>query len=194
MTTVTRLRGATGEEWYSWPVGAAAPALAAAAAGWSHDPAASQNVAEAITACDDWVGERGARLAGVWVPPTLGGVVAARWWAGVADSSTDEAFRSARRYQRVVGGRKSDGSATVFSQDIASLFVGDTEVVVVVETRGDGDGTELYIFARAVYFPLGTTDRVLLESVCPILDLYDQFTDQLPLMVSSLAFDLAEEA
>ncbi|MDR0285015.1 MAG: hypothetical protein LBI33_09025 [Propionibacteriaceae bacterium] len=190
MASITGLRGSTGEEWYSWPVGTPESALAEVATRFAARPEALDNITASITACDKRVGEQGAALAGVWVPDALEGIVAAQWWAGVLSAPDDDTFRSARRYERAVRGRSFDGPTTVFSQSVTSGHAADdVEFVLHVETRADGDGGTWYLMARAVYFPMWAKDRAILQVLCPFTTLAEDFVENAQLLASTLLLD-----
>ncbi|MDR0847642.1 MAG: hypothetical protein LBN10_01135 [Propionibacteriaceae bacterium] len=187
MASITGLRGATDQEWYSWSVGTPGPALTEITERFIDNPEALSNVTVSITQCDERLGDQGAILGGVWAPDALGGVVAAQWWAGVLSTPEEDELRSARRYERTIEGRTFDGETTVFSQTLDSLFVDDTEAILTYETQCEGDGSEAYILARAVFFPTWTKDRAVVEAMCPVFILADEFAAQFRVIAESFA-------
>lgn len=186
MASITGLRASTDQEWYSWSVGTPADALEQIAERFSDNPEALENVTASITQCDDQLANQGAILGGIWVPDSLGGLVTAQWWGGVLTTPEEDELRSARRYERSIQGRAFDGETTIFSQDLNSLFVDDTEAILTYETRGEGDGSEPYILARAVFFPTWTKDRAVVEVMCPVIALIDEFAAQAGTIAASL--------
>lgn len=192
MKSITGLSGATGEEWYSWPVGRTASALEEVTARFGDNPAATANITASIAGLDARLAEDGALLGGVWAPEVVAGLVLAQWWAGVVPSSAAEELRSARRYERLLAGRAYDKGATVFTQSLTSVMAGDTEAILTIETRADGDGGEAYALARAVLFPVGTDDRVVFESICPVLTALDTFAAFVAAMVPALTISLTD--
>ncbi|MCL2470129.1 MAG: hypothetical protein FWF25_00090 [Propionibacteriaceae bacterium] len=186
MTTITGLNGATGAEWYSWPVGTPVGALDEVARRFTDDTGLCENASASITALDHRLSQMGAAMGGVWAPPQMAGLITAQWWAGILVSPDDSQFRSARRYERIVSGRDFDGVVTVYDQDLQSLYVDDMEAILTIETRGSGDETQPYIFARAVYFPLWTTARPILEAACPVFTQVAEFAAEITAIASSL--------
>jgi len=192
MASITGLHGATGEEWYSWPVGTTASALDEVSTSFKGTPDGIANISASIEQCDARLSDQGAVLGSVWAPSELKGVVAAQCWEGILQSPEEDIFRSARRYERSIEGRSFDGTTTVFSQYLTTLYASDVEAVLFIETRSEGDGAEPYIMARALYFPTWTKDRVVFEAICPLLTLMEDFTGQVSAMVSSLTFDSSD--
>ena len=188
MTSIIGLTGATGEDWYSWPVGTTATALTAVAAVWENKAAALSNIQRAIIDLDAHLTGQGALFGAVWAPAALEGVVAATGWGGVLPSGSQDDYRSALRYRRTIEGRTFDGETIVFSQDVQSVPVNDIDTVALYETRADGDGAEPYILVRVVFFPNWTKDRVVFEATCPELAVSDSFATQAGQIAASFTF------
>ena len=184
MTSITEIRGAAGEEWYSWPAGSTDAVLAKAYAGQAGDVTA---ISDAIESLDLELVKRGAAFGGVWVPPSLHGQVAATFWAGVIVAPADT-FRSALRFERTVSDPASESSATVFAKNVESSHLNDTEIVTQFESRADGDDTSPYYLARVAYFPTWTKNRVVFEATCPALGLRDEFARQAGRIAGSITF------
>jgi len=192
MASITGLHGATGEDWYSWPVGTIAPVLTEITSHFSEKAGTAENISASIKQHDAWLASKKAFTGGIWAPRELEGIVAAYSWATILSSPEDDTLRSARRYERSIQGRTSDGTTIVFSQYLTSFFVQDTEAIFSVETRGDGDGAQPYILARAVYFPTWTKDRVIFEARCSLFSLIEDFTVQASAIASTLTFDSSD--
>jgi len=189
VTSITEIRGAAGEEWYSWPAGSTGVVLAKANAGQAGDATA---VSDAIESLDLELVKRGAAFGGVWAPPSLQGQVAATFWAGVIVAPTD-ALRSALRFERTVSDPASDSTATVFAKNVESAHLNDTEIVTQFESRADGDETSPYYLARVGYFPSWTKSRVIFEATCPVLELRDEFARQAGRIAGSITFASSQE-
>jgi len=186
MTTIISLTGATGTEWYSWPVGTPSAALDGISQHFADKPEAIPNARASITSLDQRLDDSGASVGGVWAPEALNGLIGAQWWAGVVREPEQEEFRSARRYERMINEGAFDTTATVYSRNVTSLFVDDIEVILTIESRADGEGCEPYVRARAVYFPTWTKDRVILEAGSPAYTLVQDFVNEVTAMTSTL--------
>jgi len=178
MTSITGLKCATGEGWYSWPVGTPASALEEVDTRFADKPDAISNVDLAITSFDAHLNELGASVGGVWAPDSLDGLVAATWWAGVMPPSDDSILRNGLRYRRSIEGRAFDRDETVYWSSVDTLVVNDIEAVAMYESRSE-EGAEPYILARVVYFPIWTKERVVLEATCPVLTVAEDFASQI---------------
>jgi len=194
MVSITGLRGATGEEWYSWSVGATASTLDEIRARLTSDPGKRGKLKAFIDTYDADLRAQGAALGGIWTPASMEGSIAAHYWAGISRSFDDDSLRSARRYERSVNRRSFDGPTIVYTQDLTSVFVDEVEVVVLAQTRVNGEGEEPFILLRAVYFPLWTRQRVLFEALCPSIPLEEAFIPQASAIVSSLTLESSDSA
>ncbi|MCL1923559.1 MAG: hypothetical protein FWG15_06890 [Propionibacteriaceae bacterium] len=188
MTSITGLRGTAGEGWITWPVGSPSSVITELTAVMEDDPEGVTSLTTLIDECDKAGEGRGALLAGLWVP----GQVLAQMWIGVIVEPTDEIYRSARRYERIVTGRTDEGDATIYRQSVSSLFAGDTEAIMTVENRAHGDEGEGYTLARIVYFPLSTKDRVIIEAVTPEFVVFDELEENVTQMASHLIIESTE--
>ncbi|MDR0488369.1 MAG: hypothetical protein LBG99_03045 [Propionibacteriaceae bacterium] len=185
MTSIIGLSGASGQDWYSWPVGTTASTKESLTDRFSQEPDLLATTLDAISNCDAQAHDRGASIAGVWMPSITEGQIVAHMWAGVIPDAQDTDLRSARRYERTIRDRGFDEETTVYSQLIQPFYAGDVEGLLVVETRAEGDGAEPYILARAIYFPVWTTDRVVFEAISS-LDFLEGFILDVALMASSV--------
>lgn len=192
MTSIAGLRGTTGKDWYSWPVGTPAPALSEISALYGEESEAANTISSAITSCDELAIEVGAALAGIWIPQENTDLIPAQWWVRILTSPEEDTLRSARRYERTVKDRTVDGTTIVFSQYLSTFFASDVEAVLIIETRADGDEAQPYILAQTAYFPLWTKDRVVLEALCSHFTLTQEFADEVATLASSLILESSD--
>ncbi|MCL2785408.1 MAG: hypothetical protein FWD55_08250 [Propionibacteriaceae bacterium] len=186
MSTIININGTTGEDWISWPVGSPLSGLDAIAQRFADSPDLLTDAHTSITQLDERLDEAGATIGGVWAPEEFGGHFAALWWAGVRQAPSEEEYRSARRYERMVNDGYLDSTGVMYSRQMTTIFVDDTEAILTIESRADGDGCRPYLRARAVYFPTQTKDRVILEVTNPSFSLVQDFVNNVTAMASSL--------